>query len=518
MTRLTIAMLSTCAVFAVAPAAFANSGEQVLSNVCGACHAKDAQGKYSRIDDSRRTPEGWDMNVVRMIRNYGLSLSDDDRIAVVRYLADTRGLAVEETEGYRYALEKEPVADDTGVSQLMTETCRRCHSYARVALQRRSAEDWKKLINFHLGQFPSLEYQALARDRDWWGIANGEVLKELTTRYIGTEPPAKSAADVAGEWRLAGHQPGRGDYTGVMTVTPDGDMYAIKVDLTYADGQATAQTGTGVLYGAGEWRGTLTSADTDLRQVMALRADGSMEGRWFHTVQDTIGGRLKAIKSDAAPQILSVSPNHLKAGETAEVVITGVGLDGAPALPAGVKADVLSSDTNRVVLKATAAAEAAAGRGEVRIGALSKPDALVVYPALDRLTVEPELTYSRIGDNGGPIAKHPAQFEAIGWLNGPDGKPETEDDIRVGAIQANWRTEDFDEAANKMEDARFAGAIQPNGLFEPAGAGPNPDRPMSTNNAGNLKVIAAVKEGDRTLEATAHLYATVQRFVDAPIN
>lgn len=140
----------------------------MLDTICAACHAKDAYGKYSRIDASRRTPEGWDMNVVRMIRNYGLNLSDADRAAVVRYLADTRGLSVEETDGYRYVLEKEPVADDTGVNQLMTETCRRCPSYARVALQRRTPEDWKKLINFHLGQFPSLEYQALARDRDWW--------------------------------------------------------------------------------------------------------------------------------------------------------------------------------------------------------------------------------------------------------------------------------------------------------------------------------------------------------------
>ena len=52
----------------------------------------------------------------------------------------------------------------------------------------------------------------------------------------------------------------------------------------------------------------------------------------------------------------------------------------------------------------------------------------------------------------------------------------------------------------------------------PADAGPNPERPMMTNNAGNLKVIATVKDGDTTLEAQGHLYATVQRFVDMPIN
>jgi quinohemoprotein amine dehydrogenase len=40
---------------------------------------------------------------------------------------------------------------------------------------------------------------------------------------------------------------------------------------------------------------------------------------------------------------------------------------------------------------------------------------------------------------------------------------------------------------------------------------------MMTNNAGNLKVIATVDAGDVPLTAEAHLYATVQRFVDAPI-
>ncbi|MFD2442168.1 hypothetical protein ACFSS8_22460 [Paracoccus kondratievae] len=68
-----------------------------------------------------------------------------------------------------------------------------------------------------------------------------------------------------------------------------------------------------------------------------------------------------------------------------------------------------------------------------------------------------------------------------------------------------------------MQDAKFAGSISDTGLFTPAGAGPNPERPMQTNNAGNLKVIATVETETGPLSAEAHLYATVQRFVDAPI-
>lgn len=517
MSRLTLAMLSSTAAIVLASPLQAATGEEVLATVCAACHAKDAESRYSRIDFARRTPEGWEMNVVRMVRNYGLNMSDEDMMAVVRHLADTRGLSVEETEGYRYILEHEPNADDTGPDQLMTDTCRRCHSYARVALQRRTPEDWEKLIHFHLGQFPSLEYQALARDRDWWAVTNGDVLNTLTERYVHGTAPAKSDADLSGDWRIAGHQPGRGDYQGRLTVTRQGDDYAVTQALTFADGQTETHEGTAILYGEGEWRASMTSGDTELRGVMALRADGSMDGRWFHRDQSALGGRILAVREDAAPRILSVSPDHIKAGETAEIRIAGVGLQGAPMLPDGLTAEVVSEDPTSTVLRITAAADAAPGRGALTLGEATLDNALAVYSALDRVSVEPTLTYSRIGGNDGPIPKQPAVFDAVGWLNGPDGQPETEDDIRVGVLDADWAFDNFDEAAVEMEDAKYAGSIGPTGIFEPGDAGPNPERRMTTNNAGNLSVIATVQDGEQTLEGRAHLYATVQRFVDTPI-
>lgn len=518
MYRPTLATLMTTAALAtLAAPALAATGEEIVATVCGACHLKDDQGRMSRIDTSRRTPEGWEMNTVRMMRNYGVQLSDEDFLAVVRHLSDTRGLTVAETEGFRYILEREPLSVDAGPDDLMSQTCGRCHSYARVALQRRTPEDWKKLLHFHLGQFPSLEYQALARDRDWWGIAQGDVLKSLTERYVMGDMPAKADADLSGEWRVAGRQPGRGAYDGTLTIERDGEGYRVTEVLAFADGQSETRSGSAYLYGAGEWRATMTAGETELHEVMALREDGSLEGRWFHSDQTALGGRIHAVRTDAAPQILAVAPDHIRAGETVEVRVSGVGLSGDVTLPAGLTAETVSSDAGAVVLKVTAAADAAAGRGAVGVGAASLDAALGVYATLDRVSVEPAVTYSRIGDNGGPIASQPAVFDAIGWLNGPDGQPETADDIRIGALAAEWTVDNFDAAAAAAEDAKFAGQIGPSGIFEPAGAGPNPERVMSTNNAGNLSVIATVKDGDRTLEGRGHLYATVQRFVDTPI-
>lgn len=58
---------------------------------------------------------------------------------------------------------------------------------------------------------------------------------------------------------------------------------------------------------------------------MALRGDGSMDGRWFHADQTALGGRIQAVRMDAAPRILSVVPDHIRAGETVEMRVSGWG-------------------------------------------------------------------------------------------------------------------------------------------------------------------------------------------------
>ena len=55
------------------------------------------------------------------------------------------------------------------------------------------------------------------------------------------------------------------------------------------------------------------------------------------------------------------------------------------------------------------------------------------------------------------------------------------------------------------------------GVFTPGDAGPNPARKYGTNNAGNLRVIATVQDGARTLTGDGRLIVTVQRWIDPPI-
>ena len=108
----------------------------------------------------------------------------------------------------------------------------------------------------------------------------------------------------------------------------------------------------------------------------------------------------------------------------------------------------------------------------------------------------------------------PARFDAVGYWNGPDGQPGTEDDIRIGSVPASWSVAPFNEEAEHLKDTEYAGVMDETlGIFMPGVAGPNTERPFSTNNAGNLKVLAT--SGEATGEG--QLIVTVQRWNDPPI-
>ncbi|MEZ5478170.1 MAG: c-type cytochrome [Thiolinea sp.] len=163
------------------PAAMAD-GKQLLNNTCGACH-KQEDGSLSRIIGQRKTPEAWQMTIFRMRHLHGLQIDVETQRQLVQYLSDTQGLAPEETQDLRYAFDRSPAAQELKFDKPMMEMCGRCHTAARVALQRRSPEEWRTHIDFHLGQFPTTEYQALGRDREWYKIAVEEMVPLLAKQY-----------------------------------------------------------------------------------------------------------------------------------------------------------------------------------------------------------------------------------------------------------------------------------------------------------------------------------------------
>ena len=503
-----------------------SDGEAILNASCAACHERTADGGLARIKDQRKTPEAWDMTIVRMIQLHGVELSDEERSALVKHLADTQGLAPAETAGYRYILERVPSAIEEPPTDELGAMCARCHSWARVALQRRTEGEWRRLAHFHLGQYPTTEYQALGRDRNWWQIASEELPPDLAQRFP-LDTPAWAAwrerepADLSGKWRFVGRDPSAGDYEGVATIESTGDdTYAVSIESIYADGQQLEGEGSAIVYTGFEWRSRITLGDDETLQVFAVSEDGNtMTGRSFLADADSIGSQVTAVRMDEGTSaVMAATPPYLRAGESAEIAIHGIGLEGDVSLGEGVTVeDVVSRDPETVVVRASADANAASGARTVGVGGVDADGLLTVYQAIDFLTVEPSYNIARVGGGGGPIPPVPAQFEAIAWLQGPDGQAGTDDDVEIGAMPAKWAVQNFDDVAEELDDAAFAGEMQANGLFLPADAGPNPERPYDTNNAGNLKVIATVEDDGQTVTGEGQLLVTVQRWNDPPL-
>jgi quinohemoprotein amine dehydrogenase len=491
------------------------AGEALLNAKCSACHPRSASGGLSRIDEQRKSPEGWSMTVRRMEQWHGLMLSETEERRLIKHLADTHGLAPEEAAPLRYALERRTLVETPDDADIAT-LCARCHSYARVGLQRRTATEWRKLAHMHLGQWPTVEYQAMSRDRKWWEIVSTELPPKLAAKWPLDTQAWKSwkghrTADLSGSWTVAGHRPGKGDYSGRLEVgRTEADTYTLSYRLTWADGDSEAGSGGAVVYTGYEWRGSVTLGKEQISEVLQVSADGNrLHGRWYLDGQDAIGADMVAVRGKGA--IAAVSPSYLKAGETARITISGSGLSGPVSLGNGIRIEKVVAETPQAItVMASAASDAAPGAHDVSVGKAKASAGLVVYDKLAAVKVEPETMLARVGGNGGPVEPAMAQFDAIGYMKAGDVE------VRIGAMPAKWVLADFDKTAEEERDSHFGGTLRPDGLFIPAAAGPNPER-HGNNNAANLLVKAEVADGPDVVGGSAHLIVAPQRWNDAPI-
>jgi quinohemoprotein amine dehydrogenase len=504
----------------------------LLRTHCGACHSPGEDGALSRISEQRKTAEGWEMTINRMRMIHGMTLSGQEiSIAadvmrdLVKYLADTQGLAPEESAPYRYLIEQDlnRVEDfDPGLAVM----CGRCHSSARFALQRRTEGEWERLVHFHLGQYPSTEYSLYGRDRDWYSQAFNEVVPQLAELYpLDTEAwrrwQAADRADFSGRWIVSGHMAGRGQMSATMQVEGrGGDRYRVTLEGRFSNGDAVTGTGNAVVYTGYDWRAQLNLGDETFRQVLAADSSGErFEGRMFLRDQELQGMKVAAVRAERSA-ILGVHPRHVRRGQTRTLSIVGAGLDGNIRLPAGLSLDeILSRDDRQIELRVTADVGAPLGYGNLQVGDASLPGSLVVYDSLDALQVEPAYGIARVGANGGSTPRVNAEFRAVGIDYGPDREPGTGDDLELGYMDGvRWAVSPWDGIAERDRDVKFAGRMQDaTGIFLPADAGPNPERRMGTNNAGNLKVTATVQGDGQQATGDGHLIVTVQRWNSPPL-
>ena len=513
----------------------AGSPEQIIRNNCVGCHIPESDDKLSRISYQRRTPEGWEMTIARMqlmhhvrISDQEIPITDEVIQKLVKYFADRQGLAPSETTKYRYILERRLNVIEQHEDDEFAVMCARCHSGARVALQRRTEEEWKHLVHFHLGQFPTSEYSSGGRDRNWFEIALKNTVPYLAENYpLDTQAwqdwQQTKKPKLDGNWRLLGNQPGKGDFQGVMTArATETDNYTLTFSGSYANGDTISGEGSAIVYTGYEWRATLRLSGQVYNQVIAAdRSGDSMSGRMFLRDHEETGIQLSANKMNGTSRVMGALPNYVKAGteQTIRLVGTAMSMSGHIELGKGLEiTELISRDSENILVKVKATKDTVIGQRNIQVGTAQLENALVVYDRVSHLLVEPNYAVTRVGDNGGSTRKTLASFQALAFSAGADGQSNTADDLRIGYLPTQWSVKAFDQQAELDQDVKFAGSIDKNtGIFTPAAAGPNPKRKYSTNNAGNLAVVASIEEGETKVTGQGQLLVTVQRWNNPPI-
>ncbi|PZU58539.1 MAG: quinohemoprotein amine dehydrogenase subunit alpha [Sphingobium sp.] len=493
---------------------------------CGSCHAPDAKGNLSRISWLRTTPEGWSQAIKRMVKLNGLDITPEESRAVVRYLATWHGLSPEEAKPVMYLPERRIVDEAAIPNDTVRQACASCHAFAQPLSWRRSKTEWKLLQDMHVALYSQAEAQYRRPADPAPGappppgtppVTNGQVALEymqkaapLHTMEWGSWRPRIRSPYLAGAWVVSAHLPGHGDYAGTLTVRPGktADEFVTSTSLrSLATGETLTRTGTGIVYGGYSWRGrskgpaAATQPDDpnqEMRETLWFAPDQkSAQGRWFWGEYHEFGFDVTLTRAGAEPAVAGVAPVMLKAGEKDQQVrITGINLPadlkpGEVNLGEGVSVRrIVSATPDEVVVLADIAPDAVAGRHDVGIRDATLAQVLPVYRKIDYLKVSPDTSLARLGGD-----KHPkgyGQFEAIGYENGPDGKPNTADDVKIGIVDADWSIQEF-MAVFDDDDKDFVGSLNAGALFTPAADGPNPARRFGRNNYGDVWVVATAR-------------------------
>ena len=524
--------------------------DQTVLKACGSCHRPDDQGQMSRISFQRKTPEGWETSIRRMAALNGLRIDPATARQVVKYLSNNLGLAPEEAKPAAWEVERRLIDYKYTASKDAEDTCLQCHSMGRVISQRRTRAEWDLVIAMHRGWYPLIDSQTFRRfgpiaaepSADGRPPDKRQPVEKAIDHLAGAFPlqtPAWSAwsatmrpARLAGTWTLTGWDLGKGAIYGTVAITADpaaADEFTTTISYRVArTGEVVTRSGRSLVYTGYQWRGRSTTsagADSAMREVMFVDRDWrQIEGRWFTGGYDEVGLDVRLDRVGSEPRVLGTDRVALKQGAAAqELKIYGANfasslratdIDLGPGLTVS---RVVGVTPDLVTVAVDVAANAGLGARDLFVAGAAKSDALVVFDRVDTIKVKPEWGMARAG--GITFPKMFAQFEAWGFHNGADGKPDTPDDINLGLVDVEWGLEEY-TAIYGDEDLKFVGTLDAvTGRFTPNVDGPNPARVGSRNNIGDVWVVAkyAAAAGGGTPAATvrarAHLLVTVPLYM-----
>lgn len=542
---------------------------------CGGCHQRDSKGMMKRLSYMRTSPEVWEQAIKRMVRLNGLSITPVEMRDVLRYLSGNNGLAPEEMKPGFWEVEHRVngYQDDFTPHASLQKTCNACHNIGRVLAQRRTKDDYEKLVAMHIGLFPGsantfrpqkpkglADVNAPARPS---GLPTGQIAMEyprasnpaadakypvdLALDYLSKAQPlitpewtswraAMKPAKLAGTWALQGYQPGLGKLYGTVEIKAGAgaDEFVTETQFTYVtSGKTVKSSGKGLVYTGYSWRGrtgatggvnaiTATVVPVEWREAMMLSRDGSkLDGRWFWSGFGELGIDVHMTRVGREAIVTGTDVNALMLGGKSTVKIMGANFPTAiqPAdisLGNGVNVTKVSAASpTQLTVEVEVATKAPVGLRDVGIGPSTATEAFSVYDKIAYIEVAPETGISRLG--GVKYPKEYAQFEAVAWAAGPDGRPGTDDDVYVGAVPVRWTLEEF-AATPDDDDTKFVGTLNDSGFFTPNVEGINPARKKqannhASNNFGDVWVVATYQTADgKELKSKAYLVVTIPNY------
>jgi len=499
--------------------------DQLVIEKCGTCHQADTKGNLSRISSIRTTPEGWEEAIKRMVRLNGLQLTPDEARKILRYLSDSHGLAPAEAAPVQYFVERRLVDEKMPEVADVQHSCAACHALAKPLSWRRTPDDWDLLKNMHVAFFPSIDVSfrrnATPGARGSAAAAQGgEAPKQpvdvaldwvkkstpLITPEWSNWSASVQAPRLAGTWAISGTVAGKGKFFGETKIEDKGSdgSYTTSTKICFTNGDAWTSTGNGIVYTGYAWRGR-SKGDTKIagiddpagvREVMMLSGDQSeLSGRWFWGTYQEFGMDVTMHRETGGPIVLGTDLSSLKVGSSDNTIrIFGSRLPASIAAsdvnlgPGVTVSKVVSSTPDVVTVLASVDAKALPGRRIVSVAGTGLANAYAVYDTMDYLKVTPTTSLTHLGST--THSKGYMQFEAVAYSNGPDGKPDTADDIELGPVQAEWKIEEF-VASYGDDDVQYVGSIDAKtGFFTPASDGPNPKRKSQRNNYGDVWAVA----------------------------
>ena len=546
MSDMHLRLVSTCFLAAFSTASAQGGGRDTTTGFeirdsltiakCSGCHAKDSTGKYlGRLSYLRKTPEGWETSVRRMMTLQKVNVAPAEARAIVRYLSDNLGIAPAELRPGRWEVERR-VVDYRYTADTRTETtCRACHTMGRVITQRRTRPEWELVVAMHRGYYPGVDGQGFRRGGppppDSAGAPHP---MDLAITHLARAFPLRTPEwaawsatmrppPIEGTWILSGSEPGKGPFYGRLTITNAGRAeYTTRATYRYArTGQMVTRDGRSTVYTGFQWRGRSTAGGQQWREVVFVEPGWQeMSGRWFRGDYDEFGIDVTIRRMSPAIVALGVSPNGLRTNAAGqELTIFGVNLPNSAQglaldLGPGVRIErVVRASPDSVSVRVAVDSNATIGLRDVFVAGTSLSGAVAVYDKIDRIRVLPKHGMARVG--GVNFPKQFVQFEAFAYHDGLDRRPETADDLDLGVVPVTWALEEYAVTFDD-DDIKFVGNIDRTGLFTPNVDGPNPQRSGQRNNIGDVWVVATYNPtgaGAKPMKARSLLVSTVPLYM-----